>query len=524
MNTGRQSGVLLHITSLPGTPGIGTLGSAAYHFVDWLHSAGQTLWQVLPLGPTGYGDSPYASFSTFAGNPLIIDLDNLVERGWAPKDAISVPEYIKYEGNVDFGSVVWWKMPVLYKCADFFLQNAGEADKARFAAFTKENESWLTEYALYTSIKKHHDALAQEKKLFGTETMWNFFWPKDLASHQQSALNAWQTSHATEIEHIKAIQFFFFEQWSALKQYANSRGICIIGDIPIFVAADSADLWSNQELFLFNTKTLKQKCSAGVPPDYFSETGQLWGNPLYNWAAMKKDGYAWWISRIQHVLRLVDIVRIDHFRGFDEFWQVPYGAKNAIGGKWVKGPGKALFKAIKEKLGDLPIIAEDLGILTPSVEALRDECGLPGMKILQFAFGGGEWTQESAQNAYLPHSISCANSVIYTGTHDNDTTLGWLESAGEGTRCNVCNYLNLNEAVDNETISHALVRAAFASVSKICIIPLQDIYSIGKEGRINTPSTTGKNWVWRMSPQLLDTRGAEELLWYSKIYGRNIPE
>ncbi|MBR6193368.1 MAG: 4-alpha-glucanotransferase [Treponema sp.] len=520
----RKSGVLLHITSLPGTPGIGTLGREAYRFVDWLKNAGQTLWQILPLGPTGYGDSPYASFSTFAGNPLLIDLDDLVQRGWANHSDIEPPDYIKYVGPVDFGSVVWWKTPVLYKCAAYFIENASQADRKLFEDFKREQAKWLDNFAAFTSIKKFYDAKAQAEKIEGAATMWNRWWPKDLASHDEAAVKSWCEKNASDIEEIKAIQFFFNMQWQSLRTYANNTGIQIVGDIPIFVAADSADIWSNQSLFQFNTKTLKQKSCAGVPPDYFSATGQLWGNPLYDWSAMKKDGYAWWIDRIENMLRLVDVVRIDHFRAFDEYWQVPYGAENAIGGKWCKGPGIALFKAIKDKLGNLPIIAEDLGVITPGVEKLRDSAGFPGMKILQFAFNGNPWTAESSQNEYLPHNIRNPNCVVYTGTHDNDTTLGLIEKGGDGLKKNLCNYYNLYEGIDNVTVAHAMIRSAFSSIADICIIPMQDIFTIGSEGRMNTPSTTGCNWTWRMDEGMLNPDGGTELLWYSKMYGRNLPD
>ena len=517
----RKSGVLLHLTSLPGKEGIGTLGKEAYSFADWLHRGNQTLWQVLPLGPTGYGDSPYASFSTFAGNPLLIDLDDLVERGWAKAEDVVPADYIKEEGPVDFGSVVWWKTPVLYSCASYFLRNVKRKDYLRFEHFKEDNKNWLDNFASFMSIKRFYDAKAQEEKVEGPESTWNKFWPKDLAAHKAEAVEKWNKEHEEEIEQIKAIQFFFREQWGALKKYVNSLGIKIIGDIPIFVAADSADLWSNQSLFQFDVKKLEQKTCAGVPPDYFSETGQLWGNPLYDWDAMKADGYSWWIARIKNMLHLVDIVRIDHFRGFDEYWQIPYGAENAIGGEWKKGPGKALFDTIKKELGKLPIIAEDLGVLTPTVEKLRDSVGFPGMKILQFAFDGNEWSEGSAENAYLPHNISNPNSVIYTGTHDNDTSMGWLEKGGDGLKRNLCNYFNLYEDIDNMTVAHTLIRAAFASTADICIVPLQDVYSLGSDARMNTPSTAAGNWSWRMPYGLTDERGASELAWYSKLYRRN---
>lgn len=517
----RKSGVLLHITSLPGTPGIGTMGTEAYKAVDWIKAAGQSLWQVLPLGPTGYGDSPYASFSTFAGNPLLIDLDDLVNRGWASKDDIVPPEYIKSTGNVDFGSVVWWKMPVLYKCASYFLSNCNEEARSAYEAFKNDNQVWLNNFADFTSIKNYYDAEAQKQDVTGVESMWNRFWPKDLAGHDSKAVSDWDASHTENIEQIKVIQFFFTVQWSALKAYANDNGIKIIGDIPIFVAADSADVWSNQEFFHFDKNTLLQTVCAGVPPDYFSATGQLWGNPLYNWDSIKKDNYSWWVNRIAHMLKLVDIIRIDHFRGFESYWEVPYGAENAIGGKWVKGPGKELFDVIKNRLGSLPIIAEDLGLITPEVEALRDGCELPGMKILQFAFGDGPYDEEAANNNYLPHNYKNPRCVVYTGTHDNDTTTGLLKSSSKQFLDNVTNYLGIDNDSSIKDINHELIKVAFESCAQYCIIPIQDIYDIGSEGRMNTPSTTGNNWSWRMNDGLLDNHGADELKCLSRTYDRN---
>ena len=518
----RKSGVLLHITSLPGTPGIGTLGKEAYRFADWLHEAGQSLWQVLPLGPTGYGDSPYASFSTFAGNPLLVDLADLVERGWADAADIVPPEYIKDNGRIDFGSVVWWKLPVLYKCAAYFLSHANEKDRVAYEAFKNDNAAWLNGFADYTSIKKHYDALAQEKGVSGTASMWNAFWPKELASHDPAAVSAWDASHVQDIEQIKAIQFFFSVQWHALKNYVNGLGIQIVGDIPIFVAGDSADVWANRKYFQYDQETLQQKTCAGVPPDYFSATGQLWGNPLYDWDVLKRDGYAWWVDRIRHLLTLVDIVRIDHFRGFEAYWQVPYGSPNAIKGMWVKGPGKDLFDTIKQRLGTLPIIAEDLGVITPEVEALRDGCGFPGMKILQFAFNDNEWSAESAAIKDLPHNFSGRNLVVYTGTHDNDTSCGFFTSCTETCRENTRRYLGLPSSAGARELVSGLLRSAFASVADTCVVPLQDVYAVGTEGRMNMPSTTGTNWAWRMAPDLLDRGGAELLKGLSLTYGRNL--
>lgn len=520
-NMERNSGVLLHVTSLPGTPGIGTLGKEAYKFIDWLHGAGQTLWQILPLGPTGYGDSPYASFSTFAGNPLLIDLDDLVARGWADAKDVVPPAYIKSKGKIDFGSVVWWKLPVLYKCAAYFIANAKAEDKSRYEAFKQEQASWLDGFADYTSIKKFYDAKADKEKVHGVESMWNQYWPKDLARHDNAAVARWGAEHRDDVEQIKAVQFFFAEQWDALKQYANRNEIKIVGDIPIFVAADSADVWANRHLFQFDDETLLQTCCAGVPPDYFSETGQLWGNPLYDWDEMKKDGYSWWVARIRNMLRLVDIVRIDHFRGFEAYWKIPYGSPNAIKGEWIKGPGKDLFDTIKEKLGDLPIIAENLGVITDEVEKIRTDCGFPGMKILQFAFNDNEWTEDSASIKDLPHNYDTSDQIVYTGTHDNDTTAGFLTSCTETCRKNVRSYLALPPTASVKTMTAALIRAAFASTAQSCVIPLQDLYAIGTTARMNMPSTTGTNWAWRMDDKLLDEKGSAMLRQLSLLYGRN---
>ena len=516
----RASGILLHPTSLPETPGIGTIGKQAYKFIDWLKSANQTIWQILPIGPTGYGDSPYASFSTFAGNPLIIDLDDLVARGWACAESINPPDYIKSTGNIDYGAVVWWKIPVLKKAAEFFLKNASCEDKEKYKKFTQNSMDWLDNYAIFMSIKEFYDEKAKKENCFGA--MWNNYWPKNLASHSEKAIIKWNEEHAHEIELNKVIQFFFFTQWKALKKYANENGIKIIGDIPIFVAADSSDVWANQKLFQLD-KNGKPICVAGVPPDYFSVTGQLWGNPLYNWDAMKKDGYKWWIQRIRAMLEIVDFIRIDHFRGFEAYWSIPVEEETAINGEWKTGPNHALFDAIKKELGDIPIIAEDLGVITEGVKKLRDDFNLPGMKILQFAFDLNEAGSEGFVNPFLPHMYN-QNCVVYTGTHDNDTMQGWLDKASDKELDLICEYLGGPDSIiQKKDLCKFLVQAAFASVAKFAVIPIQDIFAIGEEGRINTPSTSdGKNWIWRMSSDLLDDESACWLKQLSKLYGRNI--
>lgn len=522
----RRSGILLHPTSLSGTPGIGTLGRGAYSFVDWLVSAGQSLWQVLPLGPTGYGDSPYASFSTYAGNPLLIDLEYLVEKGRAEAVSILPPEYIRSEGPVDYGSVVWWKMPVLRQAALWFIKSGTVADKDAYHAFKEANSFWLDKYASFMTIKEYYDAASQKKKL---DCIWYRSWPEELAACNDSALVEWNDSHILETEIVKTIQFFFFDQWHALKTYANKNGISIIGDIPIFVAPDSADVWSNQKLFLLDSHGVPVKV-AGVPPDYFSATGQLWGNPLYNWDAMKKDGYEWWIRRILHILSMVDYLRIDHFRGFEAYWSVPYGEKTAVKGKWMSGPGKDLFEALKKSAGrDLPVIAEDLGLITDEVIKLRTYCGFPGMKVLQFAFDPVEAKHNGMINSFLPHMYN-SDCIVYTGTHDNDTLQGWLESipvrqlrlvAGymTGTDINAARAVELMKTGD---LRRKMITAAFASTAAFTVIPMQDILGVGHEGRMNTPSTTGANWTWRMDKKLPGKCEAEKLAIISDLYGRNI--
>ena len=525
MKTNRTSGILVHPTSFSGSAGIGTLGTPSYKFVDWLAEAGQTLWQILPLGPTGYGDSPYASFSTFAGNPLLIDLDDLAKRGWADAASIVPPEWIKTDGRVDYGSVVYWKNPVLAQAADFFQKNCGKEDRAKYEAFKNDSSAWLDNYANFMTIKAFYDKKAADEKTAG---IWFKYWPDGLRSCDPSAVSKWNAEHVQEIESIKTIQFFFAEQWGALKKYANEKGIKIIGDIPIFVAPDSADVWGSQSLFQLEADGTP-KSVAGVPPDYFSATGQLWGNPLYDWDAMAKTNYYWWVDRIRRLMQLVDIVRIDHFRGFEAYWSVPFGEETAVNGKWIPGPGKALFDAIKKELGDIPIIAEDLGLITEGVRALRDGCGFPGMKVLQFAFDPGEAGKDGMVNAFLPHMYP-QNCVVYTGTHDNQTMQGWLDTASDDAVKITAEYAYGREMTVEEAkrlsasgeLRKALVRAAIASSADTAVIPLQDILGVGDEGRMNAPSTVGSNWTWRFALSELTESRAKELSFLSALYGRNI--
>ncbi len=537
MKTERLSGILLHPTSLPSSAGIGTIGKEAFAFVDWLEKAGQRIWQILPIGPTGYGDSPYASFSTFAGNPLLIDIDALVENSILSSEKKEEPDWIKREGNVDFGSVVWWKIPLLMEAAQNYARlirnnkpgsktpSDSDYSESSYNSFITEHSYWLDEYALFMSIKEFFDKKAQEEKIHGA--MWSCYWPEKLAMHDENSVTEWKKDHQTEIENHKIIQFFFFTQWKKLKAYANSKHIAVIGDIPIFVASDSSDVWANQSLFLLE-KSGVQKFAAGVPPDYFSATGQLWGNPLYDWHAMKKENYGWWISRIKAMLRLVDYVRIDHFRGFESFWAIPYGAKTAVHGEWKKGPGSALFKAIKKELGSIPVIAEDLGIITDEVRSLRDEFSLPGMKVLQFAFSCGEAEKGALVNAFLPHEYT-ENYVVYPGTHDNDTSRSWFTHLSQDEKKLISSYLNADIdgiPVTEENLPLLFIKEAFSSVARIAVFPLQDLYSLGKEARMNTPSTAGgTNWQWRMSAAMLSSPLADaKAQWLKKLsvlYDRN---
>ena len=420
----RASGILLHPTSLPGRFGIGDLGGAAYRFINFLAASGQQLWQVMPLGPTSFGDSPYQALSAFAGNPLLISLERLVEEHYlAPWDFDGAPAFPEHA--VDYGAVINYKQRLLQLSFENFKVNADEIQKAKLADFITAHRAWLDDYALFAALKDHHAG--------GNWSVWE----QDIAmAHQPAALEYWKATLAGPIQYHQYLQFQFFQQWLALKEYANRQGVRIVGDIPIFVAYDSADAWSHPELFYFDEEG-KPTVVAGVPPDYFSPTGQLWGNPHYRWDVMAQSGYAWWVARFKMIFQLVDMVRLDHFRGFEAAWAVPAGERTAEHGEWVKGPGADLFRAVEQALGPLPIIAEDLGLITPQVEALRVEFGFPGMKVLQFAFTSDP---KAMVSTFLPHNFE-RNYVVYTGTHDNDTTLGWFNTVSEGERAVVRRYL-----------------------------------------------------------------------------------
>ena len=497
----RSSGILLHPTSLPGKYGIGTLGKEAFAFVDFLKKSNQKLWQIFPLGPTGYGDSPYQSFSTFAGNPYLIDFDLLVEENLLSQSDLEGISFGENPENVDYGAIYNQKYPLLRKVYENYKNTKENKEREElkhlFEEFKVHNQSWLNDFAMYISLKNHFNGLP-----------WNE-WPEDIKSRQPEAMEKYYEIIKEEVEYQKFIQFLFFKQWNAVKKYANENGVKIIGDIPIFVAADSSDAWANPEIFLFDPE-LKPVKVAGVPPDYFSATGQLWGNPLYDWDKLKELNYKWWVDRVRANLSTCDIIRIDHFRGFEAYWAVPYGDDTAINGQWVKGPGIDLFNKIKEELGELPIIAEDLGLMTQGVIDLREATGFPGMKILGFAFDSKE------ENDYLPHTYT-KNCVVYTGTHDNDTLIGWFTKAKEKDKQFARDYLN-SQTDDN--IHWDAIRGAWSSVASMAIAPIQDFLGLGSEARINTPGVASGNWQWRLKEGVLTDELAEKIAKLTKVYSR----
>jgi len=480
MNSGRASGILLHPTSLVGDSGIGELGAEAYRFADWLAAAGQTIWQVLPLGPTGYGESPYQLFSAFAGNPWILSLADLLPA----EDLHDTPQF--RTDAVDFERVIPWKTGRLRQAFDAF-----RAD-SEFETFCHQNAGWLDDFARFMALKEANHGVA-----------W-WLWDPTIAAA------------AREMQYHRFLQFEFSRQWKALKRYCAGRGIRLMGDLPIYVARDSADVWAHPELF-------RSDAVAGVPPDYFSATGQLWGNPLYHWDRLEADGYRWWIERMRAALDLFDLVRMDHFRGFEAFWEVPAAETTAIHGRWVKGPGAKLFRVLEKELGALPIVAENLGVITPEVEAIREEFGFPGMAILQFAFGN-----DPQAPTFKPHNY-VRNLVAYTGTHDNDTTAGWWHSSGgDSTRtaqdvilekARARSYL----ATDGQQMNWVMIRALMASVADTVLFPMQDVLGLGTEARMNTPSVASGNWRWRMRPDALEDESARTLKEMSQLYDRATP-
>jgi 4-alpha-glucanotransferase len=502
----RSSGMLLHPTSLPGPFGIGDLGAEAYRFADFLAATGQSLWQMLPLGPTGYGDSPYAGYSAFAGNTLLISPEQLIAEGLLTSGDLATVAPLP-DHAVDFEPVYKLKNALLLKAYERYQRSTDTGLRSAFESFCERFRSWLDDYACFRALKDAHGGRA-----------WNE-WEPLLARRDPAALRGARQLLGEEIEAEKFYQFLFFKQWVALKAYCNERGIRIVGDIPIFVALDSADVWTNPDQFKLH-RDGTPIVVAGVPPDYFSNTGQLWGNPLYNWERMRADGFKWWIERVRATLQTVDIVRIDHFRGFVACWEIPGGDRTAEKGHWIEAPGRELFSAIHNALGELPIIAEDLGVITPEVEKLRDDLSFPGMRIMQFAFSS------DTGNHDLPHNYH-RNVVVYTGTHDNDTAVGWFKSvAGAGStrdnqqierERNFClKYLN----TDGHEIHWDFVRATLASVANTAIAPLQDLLGLGTEARMNLPNSTSGNWSWRYQAGALTDEIARRLKELTELYGR----
>lgn len=493
----RSSGILLHPTSLPGRYGIGDLGLEAHQFVDFLARSAQQLWQVLPLGPTGFGNSPYMSFSTMAGNPLLISPDILKNDGFLSEDDLREVPHFPLD-KVNFDQVIAWKMPLLRKACNVFQEKASPIQQKEFEGFCRGKASWLDDYALFMALLEKIDGASWVE------------WPDELRRRKPEALEHWRDRLSDEVFFQKFLQFEFFRQWSELKTYANAQKIRIIGDIPIYVAHNSADVWANPEIFQLDPETSHPAEMAGVPPDYFSETGQLWGNPVYNWDYLASTNFAWWVKRVREILAYVDLVRIDHFRGLEAFWSVPAGEETAINGRWIKAPGHALLETIRNELGTLPIIAEDLGAIDQDVLDLRDHFGFPGMKILHFAFGSDE------KNAYLPFNVD-ANSLIYTGTHDNNTTLGWYQQASDYERDRLHRYLGCTGPYG---IVWDLIRLAMGSVANQAIIPLQDVFSLGADARMNAPGTAEDNWAWRFRIEALTEDYSNRLREMVYIYGR----
>ena len=506
----RKSGILLAISSLPSKYGIGTFSKEAYDFVDFLKESGQTLWQILPLGPTGYGDSPYQSFSTFAGNPYYIDLDEFIDMGWLTEKECEKYNY-GHKNYVEYSVIFEAKFALLKKAfkksglglsADKNAKSDETAEyqdilKKDYEEFKKENAAWLDDYALYMAVKYSLDGVS-----------WTL-WPDDIKTRSVNALKKYRKELAEDMEFYYFQQFFFYKQWKMLKGYANANGIQIVGDIPIYVAMDSADTWSHPELF-----DLDEDCNpvnvAGCPPDAFTALGQLWGNPLYKWDYHKETEYAWWMERLEHSFGLYDIVRIDHFRGFDEYYAIPFGRENAVIGEWLPGPGYDLFRCMKEKLGKRQVIAEDLGYLTDSVIKMVKKTGFPGMKVLQFGF------YNNSDSDYLPHNYG-KNCVVYTGTHDNDTTRHWYDTLNRKDKAFTKGYLDVKtpkDAVDK------MIRAGLGSVADTCIVPMQDYLGLGGEARMNFPSTMGTNWKWRLSSDMISDSLAEKIYKLCRLYGR----
>ncbi len=492
----RRNGVLLPIFSLPGKYGIGTFSKEAYKFVDKISKAGMAYWQILPLGQTGYGDSPYQSFSTFAGNPYFIDLEQLIKEGLLKKKECDALDFGDNPECIDYEKMYNNRYTILRTA----FGRSNHKNTEEYKKFVSENDFWIKDYALFMAIKNSYDGKSY------------MFWDEDIRLRQEKKLKELRVKYSNEIDFYIFLQYKFMEQWMALKKYANDSGISIIGDIPIYVALDSADTWSEPKNYLFD-KDGRPKGVAGTPPDLFSKTGQLWGNPLYDWKYLKSTGYKWWIDRMRHCMKLYDVIRVDHFRAFDEYYFIPYKDKTAIGGRWVKGPGFDLFKTMKSELGEINVVAEDLGTLTDSVLKLVERCGYPGMKVMEFAF------DPKHDNPYLLHN-HVRNSYAYTGTHDNDTIVGWYRTLDKKTKRFVDDYMGFGEETD-EDIAWKFIRAVMSGTAMVSIIPMQDYLALGSEGRINIPSTLGGNWTYRMSEKDFDKKLIDKILYYTKVYKRS---
>ncbi|AHC13618.1 4-alpha-glucanotransferase [Salinispira pacifica] len=505
LTNARKSGILLHPTALPGKYGIGTLGREAFNFVDFLTVSRQRLWQICPLGPTGFGDSPYQCFSAYAGNPYLIDLDLLIEEGSLTGSEPQLKELEKLsQSKVEFGKMIPHKMKLLETAFSAFWtklekQTLDEVQQAHYRRYLNDNASWLNDYAEFMVIKEMQKGVSWDN------------WPEKYRMRDGDTLEAFRRERRKDIEFQKYLQFQFHRQWTAVRNYAHSAGIQIIGDMPIFVAYDSVDVWANPELFQLDAQG-KPTHVAGVPPDYFSATGQLWGNPLYDWEHMKENGFSWWIDVLKSKMDLYDIVRIDHFRGFEAYWAVPYGDTTAVNGQWVKAPGKELFTAIMKALPEADIIAEDLGVITPEVEKLIAFTGYPGMKVLQFAFDSND------DNDFLPHNY-VKNAVVYTGTHDNETVNAWYANSSPEDRNFATEYLQLPK--ENTEVHWDFIRSASASVAATAVFPLQDILGLGEEGRFNFPGTLGGNWDWRFRKEELTMDHAHRLGRITELFGRS---
>ncbi len=493
--TTRAAGLLLHPTSLPGRFGIGDLGPEADRFLDWARNAGQSWWQVLPLGPPGGHNAPYSCLSAFAGNPLLISPELLFQQGWLERTDLDVVPSVSVE-HVDFAAVKPWKAAVLRRSWEYFQSRAGAADRRRLERFEQAPENaWLDDWALFTALRRRRAGAG----------WWQ--WEPALKQREPAALEAARRAEGDEIAFQHYLQWQFFSQWHRIRERAHRCGIRILGDLPIYVAWDSAEVWANPQLFDLDGEG-HPRAVAGVPPDDFSDTGQLWGNPLYRWQRMAADGYAWWTARLAANLRACDRLRLDHFRGFAGYWSVPAGDETAEHGAWIDGPGLALFDAWREALGDLPLVAEDLGVITPEVEELRRAAGLPGIKVLQFAFG-------EADSDHLPHRLE-RRCVVYTGTHDNDTTAGWYHDLDRRTRRRVRRYTGAGR----RRIHRALIRLAYTSVAELAIVPVQDVLGLSTEARMNKPAVAEGNWAWRLSPGALDADAANRLRSLAEVSGR----